>query len=266
MGRLQGKRAIVMGATREGNMGQAIAKRFVDEGATVVVSGRGAGGLKDFAGKYGAIAVPADISSKESVFSLFEQAEKAMGGVDIAVNAAATGQYGPFEDTPESELDEMLNIIFKGGFFFMQAAVGAMKRAGGGAIAVVTSQVATMMFENHAPYMGAKAGIEHVTRTVANEFGQFGIRANVIAPGMTVTPMTAGMLAPGMVEAFASETPLGRINTVEDIAAATLFAVSDECFMTGQTFHTTGGITLRRLPMASEIGAAIESATKKQAG
>ena len=60
-----------------------------------------------------------------------------------------------------------------------------------------------------------------------------------------------------MIEAFAQETPLGRINTIEDIAAITLFAVSDECFMTGQTFHTSGGIDLRRLPTAVEIAGSI---------
>ena len=243
-------------------MGQAIARRFKEEGADVVVSGRSMPGLEIFARELGGLAIQCDISSKQSVFSLFDEAEKRLGAVDIAVNAAATGHYGTFESTTEANLEEMLSIIFKGGFFFMQAAVEAMKRSGGGAIVNLTSQVATIMFENHAAYMGAKAGLEHVTRTVANEFGKYGIKANIVAPGLTITPMTKGVMAPGMAEAFERETPLGRINTVEDIAAATLFAASDECFMTGQTFHTSGGITLRRLPSAAEIGASIEAAAQ----
>jgi len=260
MARLDGKIALVMGATRAGNMGQAIARRFQQEGATVVVSGRGADGLRQFAQETGAIAIPCDVSSRESVFALVDAVVAKHGRLDVAVNAAATGQYGGFEETSEAEIDEMLSIIFKGGFFFMQAAVGAMRRRGGGAIVNISSAVATIMFENHAAYMGAKAGLEHVTRTVANEFGKYGIRANTVSPGLTKTPMLDGFLAPGMEDAFLKEVPLGRLNTVDDVAEATLFAASDACFMTGQTFHVTGGLTLRRNPTSAEIEAAIETA------
>jgi NAD(P)-dependent dehydrogenase (short-subunit alcohol dehydrogenase family) len=262
MKRLDGKIALVMGASRAGNMGQAIARRFVEEGATVVVSGRGAEGLQAFARESGAAvsAKPCDVASKAAVARLFDDVLDAHGRLDIAVNAAATGHYGAFEETSESAIDEMLSIIFKGGFFFMQAAVAAMKQSGGGSIINISSAVATIMFEHHAAYMGAKAGLEHVTRTVANEFGRFGIRANSIAPGLTETPMLDGFAAPGMTDAFIKEMPLGRLNTVEDIANAAVFVASDECFMTGQTFHVTGGLTLRRNPTAAEIGAAIQAA------
>jgi len=247
----------VMGASRPGNMGQAIARRFQEEGATVVVSGRGAEGLRQFAEANDATAIPCDVSSRDSVFALVDAVVAGHGRLDIAVNAAATGQYGSFEETSEAEIDEMLSIIFKGGFFFMQAAVGAMRKSGGGAIVNISSAVATIMFENHAAYMGAKAGLEHVTRTVANEYGCHGIRANTVSPGLTKTPMLDGFLAPGMEDAFVKEVPLGRLNTVDDVAEAALFAASDACFMTGQTLHVTGGLTLRRNPTAAEIGASI---------
>lgn len=253
MGRLQGKTAIVMGATRQGNMGQAIARRFLAEGAQVVVSGRSAEGLAAFAAETGAIPIAADVSCRDAVFSLFDHANAKFGRVDIAVNAAATPQYGPFEDMTEAEIDEMLSIIFKGGIWFMQAAIGVMKTAGGGAIVNVTSAVADIMFENHAAYMGAKAGLNHVTRTVANEFGKYGIRANILAPGLTVTPILNDQFPQAVIDAFAREYPLGRITTVEDVADAALFAAGDECFMTGQTFHVNGGLTLRRNPTAEEI-------------
>ena len=263
MARVEDKVALVMGASRAGNMGQAIASRLAAEGAKVVVSGRGLEGLTAFADQCGATAIACDISSRASVFRLVEDTVARHGKLDIAVNAAAVGQYGPFEDSTEEELDQMLSIIFKGGFFFMQAAVGAMKKNGGGSIINITSAVATIMFENHASYMGAKAGIEHVTRAVANEFGAFGIRANIIAPGLTKTPMLEGFMAPGIEHAFIKEMPLGRLNTVEDVANAALFIASDECFMTGQTFHVTGGLTLRRNPTAAEIAAAVDGAAKK---
>lgn len=253
MSRLTGKVAIVMGATRAGNMGQAIARRFIQEGATVVVSGRSAAGLDAFAAETGATTVPADVASRDAVFALFKQVQDEFGRVDIAVNAAATAQYGPFEAMTETEIDEMLDIIFKGGIWFMQAAIGALKVAGGGAIINISSAVADIMFENHAAYMGAKAGLNHMTRAVANEFGRYGIRANILSPGLTETPILGNMFTPAMIEVFRREYPLGRITTVEDVANAALFMAGDECFMTGQTFHVTGGLTLRRNPTAAEI-------------
>ncbi|MGF6660302.1 NAD(P)-dependent dehydrogenase (short-subunit alcohol dehydrogenase family) [Paraburkholderia atlantica] len=264
MKRLDGKIALVMGASRAGNMGQAITRRFVDEGATVVIAGRSAEGLQSFAREIGApvSAKLCDVASKSAVSQLVEDVVHAHGRLDIAVNAAATGHYGAFEETSEAEIDEMLSIIFKGGFFFMQSAVGAMKHSGGGSIINISSAVATIMFENHAAYMGAKAGLEHITRSVANEFGRFGIRANCIAPGLTETPMLGGFVSPGMTDAFIKEMPLGRLNTVEDIANAAVFVASDECFMTGQTLHVTGGLTLRRNPTAAEIAASVQAATR----
>jgi 2-hydroxycyclohexanecarboxyl-CoA dehydrogenase len=263
MGRLDGKVALVMGATRAGNMGQAIARRFLQEGARVVVSGRTAAGLQAFADETGCRWQACDIRRKPDVERVVAGTLEAYGALDIAVNCAATGQYSPFEQTTEAEIDEMLAIIFKGSFFFMQAVVGAMRR--GGSIINVSSAVADIMFENHAAYMGAKAGMNHVTRAVANEFGAKGIRANILSPGLTVTPMLGGFMAPGMVDAFVKEYPLGRVTTVEDVANAALFVASDECFMTGQTFHVTGGLTLRRNPTAAEIQASIARASEAQA-
>jgi 2-hydroxycyclohexanecarboxyl-CoA dehydrogenase len=270
MQRLKDRIAVVMGATRTGNMGQAIARRFMTEGAQVEVAGRGMEGLQAFAAETGASALRCDISRKTDVQALADEVLAQHGAIDIAVNAAATGQYSPFEQTSEAEIDEMLAIIFKGSFFFMQVMVGAMKRerasGRGGSIINISSAVADIMFENHAAYMGAKAGMNHVTRTVANEFGQFGIRANTISPGLTVTPMLGGFMVPGMVAAFEKEYPLGRVTTVEDVANTALFVASDECFMTGQTFHVTGGLTLRRNPTAAEIAASVQAAAAAASG
>jgi 2-hydroxycyclohexanecarboxyl-CoA dehydrogenase len=260
MGRLDGKVAVVMGATREGNMGQAIAERFIEEGAKVAVSGRSLEGLQAFAERTGATAIACDISKRDQVFALADQVEKQHGSIDIGVNASATGRLSPLHETEEDELDEMLSIIFKGGYFFMQAMIRKMMHSGGGALANISSAVADIMFENHTSYMGAKAGLNHITRSVAYDYGKHGIRANIISPGFTVTPMVDGMLVPGVEDAFAHEYPLGRITTVKDVANAALFAVSDECFMTGETFHVTGGLRLRRNPTNAEIEASVARA------
>jgi 2-hydroxycyclohexanecarboxyl-CoA dehydrogenase len=263
MGRLAGKTAVIMGATRAGNMGQAIAERFLEEGAQVVVSGRGKEGLDAFAARTGATAVPCDISSRAQIQALADQAIALHGKVDIAVNAAAIGFLAPFEEETEEQIDQMLSIIFKGGLFFMQVMVGALKQAGGGAIVNISSAVADIMSDDHCSYMGAKAALNHMTRFVAYSYGQHNIRANILAPGLTITPMLGDFNVPGMVEAYAKEYPLGRITTVEDIANAALFMASDECFMTGQTFNVTGGLTLRRNPTTQEIMASIAAHTQE---
>lgn len=264
-GRLAGKVAIVLGASREGNMGQAIAKRFLSEGAQVVVAGRGLDGLQIFAQSTGATAHACDVRNKAEVQSLADAVLERFGALDVAVNAAAAPQWNAFEATTEAEIDEAVATIFKGGFFFMQAMVGAMKRNAdrGGSIINISSAVADIMSENHAAYMGAKAGLNHMTRAVANEYGQHGIRANIIAPGLTVTPMLGDFLQPGILEAYAKEYPFGRLNTVEDIAHTAVFVASDECFMTGQTFHVSGGLTLRRNPTLAEVETSMAAAAQE---
>ena len=112
--------------------------------------------------------------------------------------------------------------------------------------------------------MGTKAGIDHVVRTVANEFGERGIRANSISPGLTASPMTQdAMAAPGLEEAFLREYPLGRIGTSEDIAAMAVFLCSDECFLSGQNLQVNGGLTLRRNPRSADIDASVAQAMAK---
>ena len=217
MGRLANKVAVIIGATREGNMGQAIAERFLAEGAQVVVSGRGRDGLDAFAARTGATAIPCDISSRAQIEALAGATIERHGRIDIAVNAAAIGFLAKFEEETETQIDSMLSIIFKGGLFFMQVMVGAMKQAGGGSIINISSAVADIMSDDHCSYMGAKAALNHMTRFVAYEYGKHAIRANILAPGLTLTPMLGGYNVPGLVEAYAREYPLGRITTIEQL-------------------------------------------------
>ncbi len=132
---------------------------------------------------------------------------------------------------------------------------------GGGSIMQISSATATILFHDHAAYMGTKAGVDHVIRCIADEFGARGIRANSISPGLTDTPMTADAKGvPGLFDAFVAGYPLGRIGTVDDIAAAAVWLASDECFMTGQNLQVNGGLTLRRNPTKDEIARAVAGA------
>ncbi|MDB5713366.1 MAG: short-chain dehydrogenase/reductase [Sphingomonadales bacterium] len=256
MGRLNGKVALVLGAAGKDNMGQVIARRFKEEGAEVVVAGRHLDELQAFGNEIDGLAVACDITDRAQVFAMMQSARTWRGHLDVAVNATGWGFLKPFLENTEEELARITALQFIGPFYFCQAAVEAM--TDGGSIIQISSATATIMLNDHAAYMGTKAGTDHVIRCVAHEFGQQGIRANSISPGLTDTPMTAGAKElPGMFDSFIPGYPLGRIGTKEDIAAAAVWLASDECFMTGENLQVNGGLTLRRNPTREEIGAAI---------
>ncbi|MBW8814326.1 MAG: SDR family oxidoreductase [Caulobacterales bacterium] len=261
MGRLEGKSAVVLGAAGAGNMGQVIARRLADEGARVLVAGRHRADLESFAAEIGGVAAVCDITQRADMMSLAETAKAELGGLDIAVNATGWGYLSPFLDMTEADLRKITDLQFVGPVFFYQAMVAAMAESGGGSLIQISSATATIMLNDHAAYMGSKAGTDHIIRCIAHEFGAQGVRANSISPGLTSTPMTAAAAAvPGLFDAFLPCYPLGRIGTSEDIAAAAVFLASDECFMTGQNLQVNGGLTLRRNPTRDEIGAAVARA------
>ncbi len=258
---LLGKSAIVLGAAGRGNMGQVLAKAFVDEGAKVMLAGRHEEELARFAIEIGGAYAICDITKSDDVAALVSRTASEFGALDIAVNATGWGLVKRFEKTTEADLDKIIALQFKGPFFFLQSVAEKMKDGGGGSIIQISSATATIMLNHHAAYMGTKAGADHVVRCVAYEYGRFGVRANSISPGFTRTPMTEDAAKiPGMEDAFAREYPLGRVGTSGDIAAAAVFLARDDCFMTGQNLQVNGGLTLRRNPTQAEINASIAAA------
>ena len=159
----------------------------------------------------------------------------------------------------------MVALQFIGPYQFFQAMIRKMARSAGGrggSIITISSATATIMLNDHAAYMGTKAGTDHVIRCIAHEFGVEGIRANSISPGLTDTPMNEeAKKVPGLFESFRASYPLGRWGTSDDIAAAAVFLASDECFMTGENLQVNGGLTLRRNPTREEMAAAIGAAS-----
>jgi NAD(P)-dependent dehydrogenase (short-subunit alcohol dehydrogenase family) len=259
MGRLDGKRAVILGAAGAGNLGQVTARRFSAEGARVMVAGRHDDALAALAADIGGAWAQCDITDEGDLARLAAAAVRAMGGVDLAVNATGWGLLKPFLDTTRDELDRMAALQFTGPFQFFQAMLRVM--ADGGALVQVSSATARIMMEDHAAYMGTKAGIDHVIRCIANDFGARGIRANSVAPGFTPSPMTARAAAnPAVVGAFAREVPLGRVGTLDDTAEAIVWLCSDGCFVTGEVLQVNGGLTLRRNPTNAEIRAAARAA------
>lgn len=262
-GRIAGRKALVLGAA-PGNVGAAIAARFAGEGASVVVAGRRADALEAVAQAVGGTAMVCDITDEVQVNRLVDDAVAALGGLDVGVNATGWGLLKPFLDNTREDLEAMTRLQFIGVFQYFQALVRAMKDRGGGSIIQISSVTATIMMDDHAAYMGTKAGIDHVVRTIANEFGSARIRANSIAPGgIADAPMSGGGLAlPAMQRLYAREIPLGRSGVCADVADAALWLASDEsAFVTGQVLQVNGGQTLRRNPSIGEIYGAFGGGT-----
>ena len=259
MANLSGKVALVLGAAGADNMGQHIASALADAGAKVVVAGRNTDELKLFAGKIAGDWLACDITSKADVEALAAQTVERHGKVDIAINATGWGLLKSMHDISEEELEQIVALQFNGVHHFLSAFVRAMPK--GGSLMQISSATTQCLIDDHAAYIGTKAGADALIRCVANQYGPQGIRANTLSPGFTSSPMTAQAFAtPGLADAFVKEYPLGRLGTSDDIAKAAVWVASDDCFMTGQNFQVNGGLTLRRNPRGEEIGASVVAA------
>lgn len=167
------------------------------------------------------------------------------------------GLLKPFLENTKAELEQMAAVQFTGPFQYFQALLRTMND--GGSIIQISSVTATIMFDDHAAYMGTKAGMDHIIRCIAHEFGGRGIRANSIAAGgVADTPMSGGGMAfPAVRDLYMREIPLQRPGVSADVAAAAIWLASSEAsFITGQTIHCSGGQTLRRNPSLAEVYAA----------
>ena len=253
MGRFEGKVVSIVGAASIDNMGQVMARRFADEGAKVVVSGRNEDRLRALASEINGDWVHCDFSKKTSINAMIDTIVERHSRLDVAINSTGWGLLVPLPENSEEQLDQMIDLQFKGPFVWLQKLVQTMESRGG-SIIQISSATANIMLDDHAAYMGTKAGTDHLIRCVANQYGPQGIRANSISPGLTATPMTAEPLkSAALLAEFESCYPLGRIGTSEDIAAAATFLASDECFMTGENLQVNGGLCLRRNPLGTEL-------------
>lgn len=263
---LQDKVAVVLGVAPN-NLGHAIARRFVAEGARVVVGGRRAEPLAEVAAEIGVVAVPCDITRDDEVDRLVATALERFGRLDVGLNATGWGLLKAFTEHSREDLERMAQVQFIGPFRFFQALIKAM--AQGGSIIQISSVTATIMFDHHAAYMGTKAGIDHVIRCIAHEFGHQRIRANSLSPGgIADTPMSGGGLHfPPVAELYNKQIPLGRPGVAADVVNAAVWLASDQsAFVTGQNIQVSGGQTLRTNPRLTEIAAAAGAGSSPHLG
>jgi NAD(P)-dependent dehydrogenase (short-subunit alcohol dehydrogenase family) len=174
VGRFEG-RGVVVGGGSSG-LGLHLAKAFVAEGARVVISARQADKLEAVAAEIGAIPIAADITNFESLAALATGAKEALGQVHVAVNSAGFEQQTAIRDITPETLEPMVAVQFTGAVYFMRHLAAVLER--GGSLITMSSLTGVLVPENYAAYAGAKAGINHVTRIAASEYGPDGLRVN----------------------------------------------------------------------------------------
>ena len=251
MGRFDGRGVVVTGGSS--GLGLDLAKGFIAEGARVVISARQAEKLEAVAEEIGAIPIAADITDFESVAALAEGAREALGSVHVAVNSAGFEQQTAIRDITPETLEPMVAVQFTGAVYFMRHLASVLER--GGSLITISSLTGVLMAESYAAYAGAKAGINHVTRIAASEYGPDGLRVNAVAPTVIETPMTAHLLGvPAVRDALLELTPLGRLGQLEDVTQTVLWLASDDAsFITGQIVNVDGGTSIRKLPTNADV-------------
>ena len=253
MGRMDGKVAVILGASDERSMGYATAKRFVDEGAKVVLAARRSDAVKALAATLGGTGIACDITNEDDIAALAKVAVDSYGGLHAAVNYSGVSISESILDSTADALRRSSEVHFVGAVLFMKHMAAAM--ADGGSIILTSSLTVLAQAPEYAAYAGAKGGADTAMRIAANELGAKGIRVNAIAPGFTKSAMTEDYFAmEAVTKAFLKEIPLGRFPTVADIAETALWLASDEAFVTGMRIEVTGGQALRRVPLPVDFG------------
>ena len=245
MGRLDGKVAIVTGGAS--GIGAATCRRFVAEGARVVVADLNDEAGDAFVRELGAAAAfrHTDVAQLADLEAVVAFAVERFGGLDVMHNNAAWSGGGYVHEIDAAIWDQSLRIMLTGVFYGMKAAIPAMLARGGGSI-VNTASIEGIVAEiMAAPYNTAKAGMINLSRTVAIEYGRKNIRSNCICPGVVDTPMAALLMsiAPKPRAAIEAEHAIGRLIRPEEIASVALFLASDESSaVTGTAIVVDGGL------------------------
>ena len=244
--RFKGQPILISGAGR--GLGEGIAKQLASEGAVVGVAdinGQSAHevtrAINDAGGR--ARAYEADLGRRQAFFDVAKEFARDEGPLRAVINNASVLVYEPIEQVTEETLDKMLSAGLKSVFWGVQAFLAHRDDNAPGNILNYSSPVAYRGRPNTGAYTTIKAGIAGLTKVLAGELGPRGIRVNAIAPGSVPTPATEGFVTPEQYAERARHIPLRRNGTVEDVARAVSFLLSDEAaFINGAMLAVDGGI------------------------
>jgi meso-butanediol dehydrogenase/(S,S)-butanediol dehydrogenase/diacetyl reductase len=244
--RFKDKVAVVTGGAA--GIGAAAARRFLVEGARVVVGDITDAAVSELSAAFGEEqfrSLRADVSDWASVENLMAEAGDAFGGIDILVNNAGVGFLGSTLQTSLADWRRMMSINLDGVFHGCRAGIPYLQQRGGGAIVNIASISGIAGDYNMGAYNATKGAVINFSRSVALELATEGIRVNVVCPGPTETALTQGIERfPGAPERWRECVPMGRLASPEEIAAVIAFLCSaDASFMTGAIVPVDGGVT-----------------------
>ena len=241
MERLGNRRAFVTGAA--GGIGEAIARRLADEGAVVAMADLNPDVVRVSAGIERSIPVVVDVSDRRAL--QHEIDSFAADGLDILVNNAVVFHYAPLSETQEDVIDRMIDVGLKGALWGSQAAAPHMIARGGGSIINLSSMAVFIAIRETPVYSSIKGALDALTRQQAVELGPHGIRVNALAPGTVPTPATNKRIDAAGWALRGGRSPLRRVVSAQDIAAAAAFLVSDDAAsITGVTLKIDAGATI----------------------
>ncbi|MGV9803572.1 3-oxoacyl-ACP reductase FabG [Mycobacterium sp. NPDC003449] len=243
MSLLTGQTAVVTGGAQ--GLGLAIAKRFIDEGARVMLGDLNLEAAEAAAEQLGgadvAAAVRCDVTSAAEVQALVDAAVRRFGGLDVMVNNAGITRDATLRKMTEDQFDQVISVHLKGTWNGTKSAAAVMRENKRGAIVNMSSISGKVGLVGQTNYSAAKAGIVGMTKAAAKELAHLGVRVNAIQPGLIRSAMTEAMPQRIWDEKLA-EIPMGRAGEPDEVAKVALFLASDlSSYMTGTVLEVTGG-------------------------
>ncbi|MCX5378925.1 SDR family oxidoreductase [Streptomyces sp. NBC_00091] len=242
-GLLRGRTAVITAAAGAG-IGGATARRFLEEGAAVLISDAHARRLKEtedaLAAEFGAgkvASLPCDVTSEEQVQALFAHAERLHGGLDVVVNNAGLGGTAALVDMTDEQWGRVLDVTLNGTFRCTRAALRSLKAAGRGGVVVNNASVIGWRAQTgQAHYAAAKAGVMALTRCAALEAAGFGVRINAVAPSLAMHPHLVKVTSEELLSELTAREAFGRYAEPWEIANVIVFLASGySSYMTGET-------------------------------
>ena len=246
-------KVVFVTAAAGAGIGQAVARTFAREGATVVISDQHAGRTqsvaRDIAADTGAdvSGLACDVRDEARIDEVMAEVVSRHGRLDIVVNNSGINQLAPLHEMPTQVWRNVMDVTLTGPFLVTRRALTIMREQGTGGAIVNMSSIAGWMrpAQGEAHYAAAKAGIMGFTRAAAMEAAPFSIRVNAVAPGLAWNPFLAKIYSEEYVAEMARQTPLGRAGLPQDVADAVAFLASDKAsFITGEVLCVSGGYHL----------------------